>query len=339
VVRPVLDERIGDIRERHPGERVRAWLAEVQESILGNLDLFRQRPQEPKPGQPAAADPYTEYRVNVLVDNSRTEGAPVVFETNPSYKNLFGAIERLVGRSGQWRTDFTKIKAGSVLRADGGFLVLNALDVLVEPGVWPALKRTLRNRRLEISAGEPVMSILAMTVMKPERIAINLKVVMIGDPYVYGVLAQYDEDFKKVFKVRADFDWVMDLDDDAIKQYCQVVKVLCDKEKLVPFSRSGVGRVVEHGVRLAGRRDKLSTRFNLVSDLLKEASFWARKENAKTVEAGHVQRALDGRQDRVRLYEVKLQEMIDRGTMFVDTEGAVRGQVNGLAVYDTARPA
>jgi ATP-dependent Lon protease len=335
VVQPVLDERLGEIAERHPGEKLRVWLDDVKESILGNIDLFRGQPAVEKAAPAGAADPFLEYRVNVLVDNSRTRGAPVVFETNPNYKNLFGTIERVVDRSGQWRTDFTKIKAGSVLRADGGFLVLNALDVLVEPGVWPALKRTLRNRRLEISSYEPFLSMFSVTAMKPERVAIDIKVVMVGDPYVYSVLAAYDEDFRKIFKVRADFDWTMDLNKGAIAQYCQVIKVLCDNEKLVPFDHDGVKRVVEYGVRLAGRQDKLSTRFNVVGDVLKEASYWAGKARARHVRAEHVQRALDGRRERVRLHEEKLQELVDRGTLFIATAGRTRGQVNGLAVYDT----
>ncbi len=334
IVRPVLEARLSDIAERHGDGKVRDYLKEVQDSVLSNIDLFRQRPKEKQQTQ-TSVDPYLEYRVNVLVDNSRTKGAPLVFETNPNYKNLFGGIERVVDRTGQWRTDFTKIKAGSVLRADHGFLVLNALDVLLESGVWAALKRTLRNRRLEIAAYDPFFSIFSASALKPERIAINLKVIMIGDPYVYSLLAAHDEDFRKVFKVRADFDWVMDLNDESIKQYCRVVKALCDKEKLIPFNRTGVQRVVEYGVRLAGRRNKLSTRFNIVGDILKEASFWAKKANAKAVSTEHVEKAIEKRRDRVRLYEDKLQEMINQGTIFIDVTGKAKGQVNGLAVYDT----
>jgi len=333
-IAPLLDERLGDISERHDGEKLKRYLNDVRESILGNLDLFRQKPKDQKPEQ-GEVDPYSEYRVNVIVDNSRTKGAPVVFETNPNYKNLFGGIERAWDRAGGWQTDFTKIKAGSILRADKGFLVLNALDVVIEPGVWHALKRTLRNRRLEISAQETMFPGLVGSALKPERIAIETKVVMIGDPYVYGILSTYDEDFRKVFKVRADFDWVMDLNDDAIGQYCHVVKLLTEREKLLPFDRSGVKHLLEYGVRLAGRQDKLSTRFNVVSDVLKEASYWAKKAGAKKVKEEHVRRAIDKRRNRVRLYEEKLQEMIDRGSIFVDTTGSRPGQVNGLAVYDT----
>ncbi|MBM3315249.1 ATP-dependent protease, partial [candidate division WOR-3 bacterium] len=168
-----------------------------------------------------------------------------------------------------------------------------------------------------------------------EPIALDLKVVMIGDPYVYSLLAQHDEDFRKVFKVRADFDWVMDLDGKAVREYVQVIKSLCTKEALRPFDRSGVARVVEYGMRLAGRRSKLSTRFNIITDLLKEASYWAGKDGAASVSGRHVKQAIDRRRDRVRLYEEKLQEMIIEGTVFIDVKGRAVGQVNGLAVYET----
>lgn len=343
VIRPVLDERLTEIAERYHDGGVKEYLDEIREAILGRLDLFRQRQgsgegQRPQP-EPTPGDPYLEFRVNVLVDNDDNAAAPVITETNPSYKNLFGSIERVWDRAGQWRTDFTRIKAGSLLRADGGFLILHALDVLLEPGVWPALKRTLRNRRLEISTYDPFAQMFGVSAMKPEPIDLDVKVVMIGDPYVYSLLAQYDEDFRKVFKVRADFDWVMNLDARAVREYVHVIKTLCTKEKLRPFDRSGVRRVVEHGVRLAGRQNKLSTRFNVITDLLKEASYWCGRDGARRVTAAHVQQAIDKRRDRVRLHEEKLQEMIGEGRLFIDVKGRVVGQVNGLAVYDTGEHA
>ncbi|MBM3314330.1 ATP-dependent protease, partial [candidate division WOR-3 bacterium] len=221
VVRPMLDDRLVDIREQFgPPQAAKSgnstlteYLDEVQAAVLEHIEMFRQQVEQkegaegPKGGG-FEGDRHLEFRVNVLVDNRDGRAVPVVEETNPSYKNLFGAIERVWDRSGQWRTDFSRVKAGSVLRADGGFLILHAMDVLLEPGVWPALKRTLRNRRLEISTYDPLSYMFGSSAMKPEPIALDLKVVMIGDPYVYSLLAQHDEDFRKVFKVRADFDWV-----------------------------------------------------------------------------------------------------------------------------------
>jgi len=350
-VRPVIEERLADIEERcgrpkgnhgAKGEKgapcpdlaaLHDYLVEVKDAILARPDAFHQKPAEGE--TPVPVDPFLEFRVNVLVDNSQTKTAPVIFETNPTYKNLFGSIERVWDRTGMWRTDFSKIKAGSVLRADHGFLVINALDALLEVGVWPALKRTLRNRQLEITSGDPYSALFGASGMKPEPVAIDLKVIMIGDPQIYSLLASADEDFKKVFKVRADFDWVMDLSQDAVGEYTQVIKALCQKERLRPFDRSGVRAVIEHGARLAGRTDKLSTRFNIVSEILTEADHWAGKAGAKTVGYQHVQEAIDRRRERVRLAEVKLQEAIRQGTVFIDVTGKKAGQVNGLAVYDT----
>jgi lon-related putative ATP-dependent protease len=351
-IRPVVEERLADIEERcgrpkknHAAKENRSqacpdaaalhdYLAEVKDAVLARPDEFRQKP--PAEGEtPGPIDPFLEFRVNVLVDNSDTKTAPVIFETNPNYKNLFGSIDRVWDRSGQWRADFSKIKAGSMLRADHGFLVINALDALVEPGVWPALKRTLRNRQLEITGGDPYSALFGAVGMKPQPVTIDLKVIMIGDPQVYSLLASADEDFKKVFKVRADFDWVMDRNEGAVQDYVQVIKALCQKEELRPFDRSGVRAVIEHGARLAGRTDKLSTRFNIVSEVLIEADHWAGKAGAKTIAYEHVQEAINRRRDQVRLVEVKLQEAIRQGTVFIDVTGKKAGQVNGLAVYDT----
>ncbi len=352
IIRPAVEERLADIEERcgrpkrsHAAKggketpcpdatALHEYLAEVKDAVLARPDAFRQKP--PAEGEaPLPVDPFLEFRVNVLVDNSRTKTAPVVFETNPNYKNLFGSIERVWDRSGQWRADFSKIKAGSVLRADHGFLVIDALDALLEPGVWPALKRTLRNRRLEITGGDPYSALFGAVGLKPEPVAIDLKVIMIGDPQIYSLLASADDDFKQVFKVRADFDWVMDRNDAAVTDYVKVIKSLCQKENLRAFDRSGVRGVIEYGARLAGRSTKLSTRFNIISELLTEASHWAAKAGAKAVGYEHVQEAINRRRERVRLAEVKLQEAIKQGTIFIDTEGAKAGQVNGLAVYDT----
>lgn len=335
MVSPLLDERLAEIRERYRDSMVASYLNEVRAAILADIDLFRQRGGEGEvPAAGAGVDPYLQYRVNVLVDNSEQKSAPVVFETNPTYRNLFGSIERVWDKSGQWRTDFTHIKAGSLIRADGGFLVVNALDLLTEPGVWPTLKRTLRNRQLEIAAYDPFVSLFGTTALKPEPIPLDLKVIMIGEPWVYNLLAAYDEEFQKIFKVRADFDWEMALTRDSASEYAQVIKSLCEKEKLRAFDRSAVARVIEFGARLAGRRDKVTTRFNLIADVLKEANYWAGKAQSRVVKAEHIEQAITQRRQRVRIIEEKLQESIRKGLLFIDVKGMVQGQVNGLAVYD-----
>jgi lon-related putative ATP-dependent protease len=335
-VSPVVKDRLSEIREHFKNDAVNAYLEEVEEDILDDPGRFKEKPQPetPLPFMMPVGDPFQEFRVNVLVDNTDEKSAPIIFETSPSYKNLFGTVERIWDRSGQWRTDFSKIKAGSILRADGGFLVMNALDLFLEPGVWPTLKRTLRNRSVEIQNYDPY-AMLSLSAIKPEPIPIDVKVILIGDSEVYEILYAGDDEFSKLFKVRADFDWEMKMTPDSVSQYAGLIKTLTDRAELRPFDGTGVAAVLEFGARLAGRKGRLSTRFNQVGDVLKEADYWAAEEGSKTVKAEHVDKAIAERIDRANLLEEKIQTMIDEGLMLIDTQGAVVGQVNGLAVYDT----
>lgn len=335
---PVIKQSIEELKKKYGKKSVREYLDEVEKNIFENLELFKGKTEEKPPAVPVLPtgekDPFLDYRVNVLVDNSSTKGAPVVFETSPSYKNLFGTIEKTLYGGGQWGTDFTKIKAGSILAADGGYLVLNALDTLIQPGVWQALKRTLRNRSVEIESYDPFY-LFTVSALKPEPVEVELKVIMIGDPILYYLLYERDEDFKKIFKVRADFDWEMPLNKKAIAQYASLIAKVCDDEDLMPFDRSGVSAVVEYGARVAGRQNKLTTLFNEVSDVLREAHYWADKAGASKVTSEHVVKAIRERIDRVDLIEEKIQEMIEQNSIMIDTKGAEVGQVNGLSVYAT----
>jgi ATP-dependent Lon protease len=282
---------------------------------------------------PQPPDSFSEYQVNVLVDNSETKGAPIIVETTPNYRNLFGTIERVVERSGIWKTDFLHIKAGSFLRANGGYLIFNALDALMEPWVWPALKRTLKNQVIEIQTYDPFY-FFSTSALKPEPVDCNTKVILIGDAQIYYLLFGLDDDFKKIFKIKADFDSVMNKDNDKIQQYASFVRKICDEDKLRPFDRMGIAAVVEHGVRITGRQKKLSTRFHLIADLLREANYWAEKDGNDVVTEKHVDQAIDRKNYRVNLIEEKIQEMIDDGTILIDSDGKVVGQVNGLSVYN-----
>jgi len=336
VVKPIIEEHVAEISEDFKIDSINSYLSAVQESLLANLDLFRGKAEpEELHGKKAArnliADPFLEYRVNVIVDNSNQKGAPVVFETSPSYAKLFGTVDRVMDGNGQWRTDFTKIRAGSLLMANGGYLVLYALDVLVESGVWNNLKRILKTRKVEIHGYDPYFMI-AFSSIKPEPIDINVKVIMIGDANLYRMLYHADEDFKKIFKIKADFDSEMKNESTNLYRYAEFIKWICDEEKLLHFDKSGVAAVAEYGVRLAGRQNKISTRFNYVADLLREASHYAKKDNAKSVLAKHVELAIQEGSDRLNLVEEKIQEMIEDGTIMVDTDGAKVGQVNGLSV-------
>ena len=334
----LVEGAIGDIREKYKQTKMNTYLDEVRDSILENPSRFQPKaetPQVPIPGLslPPSVDTFSEFQVNVLVDNSETKGAPVIIESSPTYRNLFGTIERSWGMGGIGKTDFTKIKSGSFLRANGGYLVLNSLDVLMEPGVWIALKRTLRNRSMEMQSFDPFY-LFASSALKPEPVDIRVKVVMIGDAYIYETLYAADEDFKKIFKIKADFDTVMERKEETQMQYASFIRKICHDEKLLPFDRSGVAAVIEHGVRLAGRQKKLSTEFHRITDILREASYWAKRDKSEVIAEKHVDQAVAEKIYRKKMIEEKIQEMIEDGIIMIESDGAVVGQVNGLSVYD-----
>jgi lon-related putative ATP-dependent protease len=340
---PVIEERIAELKRRYTYKSIAIYLNEVQEDVVAQLDFFREPKRDEQPQGvpqmfmgPSPEDPLRNYRVNLLVDNSQTEGAPIIIETSPSYRNLFGTIERVMERGGVWKTDFTMIKPGSILRANGGYLVMNALDALLEPGVWPALKRALKFEQVEIQSFDPFYFI-ASTGLKPEPIDTELKVVLIGDEFIYQLLYHRDEDFKKVFKVKAEFDSVMPRDDKIICEYASFIKKITEDENLLPFTPEGSAAVIEFAVRLAGKHSKITTRFTSLSDLICEASYWAEKAKAKMVAASHVERAINEWKKRHSLTEDKIQEMIEEGDLLIDTKGAKVGQVNGLSVYNVGQ--
>jgi ATP-dependent Lon protease len=329
---------IKELKEKYHNESVNEYLVDVENAVLQNLERFNL--EEDKKHQlllPGALildkDKFLEFKVNVVVDNSKLERVPVITETAPNYKNLFGTIERITDRSGIWTTDFTKIRAGSLLKANGGYLVLNLIDTLIEPGVWSALKRTLKNRKLDIQSYDP-FNLFSSSAMKPEPVDVDVKVVIVGDSYLYQLLYFYDEDFKKIFKVKADFDTVMSKDEAAINHYSIFVKKICDNEKLMSFTNSGVAEVIEHGVRLAGRQNKISTKFSDIADLLRESQYWAKEDKANVIDGKHVNKAIDEKIYLSRMVEDKIQEMIEEGVLMIDIKGGKSGQVNGLSIYD-----
>jgi len=337
VINPVIKARVKEIKNRYKCKALNDYLEEVKESVQGDPGKFLQHQQDtsglPRKKAVEDMDPFVEYRVNLLVDNYGSKEAPVIFETSPSYSNLFGTVEVTLERVGAAKTDFTKIKAGSFLKADGGFLIVEALDLLVEPGVWPAFKRTLKNRKIEIQIYAPVYMI-SISAMKPQPIDCDVKVAIVGDSSMYHLLYRQDPDFKKIFKLRADFDSVMDVNKETIMDYANFVKRIASEEELLAFNNKAVAAVVEYGVRLAGKQSKLSTQFNRVADILREANYWARKDKKKTVTDKYIDKAIDEKNKRSALMEEKIQEMIDEGDIMIDTRGEVLGQVNGLSVYD-----
>jgi lon-related putative ATP-dependent protease len=340
IIVPVVEEMMEELRGRYTAPEVQMYLADVRSDILDNLQRFQQRDDTAHTTlqmaeQPQEEETFMEYQVNVIVDNAETPGTPVIFEANPRYKNLFGTIERVIDRNGIWRTDFTRVRAGSMAKADGGYLVINATDALTEPGVWNTLKRVLRNRQMEIQSFEGGF-FGTSSALQPEPMAIDVKVVMVGDSNIYHLLFGLDEDFKKIFKVRADFDTEMPNDAKSIGSYISFIRSFCEHEDLLPLELSAASEIVEYGARLAGRQQKLSTRFSLLADVLREASHWASKVNAGSITDLHVRKALDERIRRVNMLEDKIQEMILDGSILIDTGAAVVGQINGLSVYQLA---
>ena len=335
VVGLIFEELAGRYKTQ---ETVLEFLKSIQEYTLNNIQIFKKVEEQDADGALVSqgksdSDPFIVYRVNVIQDNTDREPCPVVIETSPTYTNLFGTIERTVDVRGFFQTDHTKIKGGALLRADGGYLVMNAIDALTEPGVWKALKRTLIYRKLEIQPLETFFQISSMA-LKPAPIDINVKVILIGDPYIYDILYESEEDFKKIFKVKADFDREARRDDKKIEEYARFIARICKVENLMHFDRSGVAAVIEYAARRAGRQDKLWTRFSDIADLLREASFWASKNSHKFVNREDVLKSLDSLIERNNLYEDKVQEMIEQDMLMIDTTGERVGQVNGLSVYD-----
>ncbi|MCX6576892.1 MAG: ATP-binding protein [Candidatus Aminicenantes bacterium] len=330
-ITPMIKGAISEVNAKFPFPKIPEYLKDIEDHLIQSIDLFKNQKKEEK--EKEAVDPFLEYRANLLVDNSDLKHAPVVMETNPTYINLFGSIESTVSRFGVLQTDFTKIKAGSFLKANDGFLVINALDALIEPGVWTTLKRTLRNQIFEIQ-NYASLFLFSTTRLKPQPIKANVKVVMIGDEEIYNLLYFADQDFKKIFKIKAEFDSEMDKTSNTIRDYVRFIKKICDDDKLLSFEKSGMAAIVEYGTRIAGRHKKLSTRFHVIADVIREASYWAQKEGQKMVSGPYVEQAIRERFERVSLIEDKIQEMIEEGTIMIDTEGQVVGQVNGLAVYN-----
>ncbi|GAB6157148.1 ATP-binding protein [Desulfotomaculum varum] len=311
----------------HP--RIVAYLNDLVEDITSNINCVLAGQEQDKTDD----DPFRNYRVHLLVNHGDTVGAPVVVETNPHYYNLFGKVEYR-SQLGTVNTDFTMIKPGALHRANGGYLILQAKDLLADANAWETLKKALKNRQVIVeNIGEHYRSVPTIS-LKPEPVPLNVKVILIGSQKIYYMLQQLDEDFAKLFKVMVDFEVVMPRTPENLKNYVAFVGSVCRREKLPHFNKSGLAEIIEYGSRLAGNQNKLSTQFNEVVEVIQEAAAWARAAGADLVGRQHVCQAISERIYRSRRVEERLQELILRGKILVDTDGAVVGQVNGLAVLD-----
>jgi lon-related putative ATP-dependent protease len=328
---------IEELKERYRDlDEVPEYLAQVHKDIVDSAVGFRQE-EQPTEGLSAAMVAnrrealLKRYRVNVIIDNSNQRGAPVVLEANPTHSNLVGRIEHR-SEFGALVTDFTMIKAGSLHRANGGYLVVEMSGLLDYRPAWDALKRSLKNQQVRIEGIGAQMQLVSTVTLEPEPVPLNLKVLLIGDPWSFYMLHGHDEDFRELFKVQADFGSDIERTPESCQSYAHFVAARCHQEQLLPFDTAAVGRVVEFGSRLAEHQGKLATRFGDIADLVREASFWASRQGRSQTTAADVQTAIDEREHRANRSEHRVQDLIEEGVLRVDVTGTAVGQVNGLSV-------
>ncbi len=338
VLQPVID----NLKNKYGNcENVIIYLDNVQQDIINNLDKFVKDNNSKENKLPfiikgEEKDFFIRYQVNVLVNNKDLEGAPVIFESNPTYYNLFGKIEAR-GQFGTFTTDFSMIKSGAIHRANGGYLILKVKDVLTKPYSWETLKRVLINQKIAVeNIGEQYRTIPVIT-LKAEPVPVDIKIIMIGNPYLYHLLYNYDEEFKKLFKIKADFDTEMKRNKENMEKFASFVSCISKREGIRHFTAGAVSQIIEYSSRLTGDTGKLSTRFNEIMELLFEADAMAELVDNKYIEKEDVLKAIEEKEKRSNLTEEKIQEMIVRGHILIDTEGKKMGQINGLSVYQTGQ--
>jgi lon-related putative ATP-dependent protease len=310
-------------------------LEDVQDDILKNITFFRGE-QEARPGIPFSLQwgeepSLRKYEVNLIVDNSSLNGAPVIIEPNPIHQNLFGRIEK-EARFGALTTDFTMIKSGSLHKANGGYLVIPIEDLLQNPFSYDSLKRSIKNEQIAIEEIGERMGFVAVKSLKPEPIPLKVKIILIGSPILYQYLYSLDMEFNELFKVKADFDTTMDRTEENVQSYASFICTLCQKESLKHLESSAVAKIVEYGSRLAEDQKKLSTRFADIANIIREANFYALQEGSRYVTANHIKKSIEEKIYRSNLIQEKIREMIERNILLISTTGEAVGQVNGLSV-------
>ena len=315
------------------------YLKDLKNYTLEHLDLFRQaEPQQAQmqgmalQQQMLMSDPFLPFRVNVFVDNGQTKGPPIIIESNPLYGNMFGKIERRFVLGG-YVSNHMMLKPGALNLANGGYLLLNVRDVLMNPGVWEPLKRVIKTREVRIEDPFEQFGFIAPQGLRPQPMPVSVKVVLIGDDNVYQLLSAYDGDFWEIFKVKADFDFQIERNAENTEAYACFIAGCCQGNGLRHYDRSGVAKIVEFGARVVADQMKLSSRFAQIKDIVLESDYWASKDGSQLVSAKHVQRALEEKIYRHNLADERIGEMIKRGPILIDSEGSVVGQVNALSVY------
>lgn len=333
-----IEKSVNDIKDKYKKiDEVLEFIEDVKDDILKNVDIFISgQSQDFSSAQlfPWMKDvPFKKYEVNLIVDNSSLKGAPVIIEKNPTYQNLFGRIEK-EAQFGVLTTDFTMIRGGSLHNANGGFLVMPVEELLKNFFSWDSLKMALLDKKITIEEAGEKLGFITTKGLKPEPIPLNIKIVLIGNPIYYYLLHSLDEDFKKLFKIKADFDIEMDKTSENIKKYASFICMLCKKENLKHIDAEAVAKIIDYGSRLAENKNKLTTKFSAISDLIFEANYYAQLEKSKYIKQSHVLKALDEKVYRSNLLAEKIRELIANGTILIDIEGEKIGQVNGLSVID-----
>jgi len=323
---------------------VNHYLRHLADNVLDHLNLFKDDEAVPSqtappmgsapPSGSGPGNPFLAFEINLLVDNSDVVTSPIVVEPNPNWGNLFGRIERRA-TMGTYFSDHSMLKPGSIHQANGGYLVLNARDVLTYPPVWEGLKRVIRNREIRLEDPAEQNGFFVPQGLRPEPIPLDIKVIITGDESTYRLLTTVDnEDFWDLFKVKAEFDNKVDITPDNIDAYCAFICRTCEDEGLRAFDANGAARVIEFAARMVSDQKKLSTRFGQIKDLLIESDYWAGQASCELVLGEHVEQAVNKKIHRLNIVEERVQEMVENGSVLLDFTGSVVGQVNGLAVYD-----
>lgn len=337
IARLAVENLIGAIKNSNKDlPEVVDYLSSVEEDIVEHVRDFRGEPETNVllvGGGQSSAAALQRYKVNLIVDHSSKNSAPIVYQDLPTHSNLMGRAE-YQSQMGTLVTDFTLIKAGDLHRANGGYLILDARHLLTQPFAWESLKRALRSREVRIEPLERSLGLISTISLEPEPIPLDAKVVLLGDRMLYYLLSQYDPEFKDLFKVAADFDDTLDRSAENCANFAKLIAGMTHKQSLRSIDNTGVARLIEHGARLAGDSEKVSIHLREISDVLEEANFWAGESGAEIISARHVQEAIDNKVQRLDRVRAHIYEAISRGTIIIDTEGARVGQINGLSVID-----
>lgn len=332
-----VNSHINYIKNKYKrNKKVNKFLTDIKQDILKNISIFtaddsNSQPQQQVGPRQEPPKPWLNYRVNLFVDNSNLEGAPVIMDSNYSYHNIFGKLE-YENYYGSLKTDYTMLKPGLLQIANGGYIIFQAKDLLANGICYEALKKALRIKQLSIENTPDQRSSMVMISLKPEPIPLDLKVIMVGNDTIYQSLLAMDSDFRKLFKVKVEFAEDAPLNDENMNKLAQFIHGFCEQEELPHLDKTAVAKIVEYASKISGEKEKISTRFTDISQVVGEAATWAKMDKKKIVTANYIDTALKERIERVKKYDAKYMEMIKENTLLIETAGSKVGQINGLTV-------